>query len=95
MELNEEAYRSPGPRRAIGTSETAGGSSVAATEIWSGCPGVQGIMHLENAFYVATRNYVSSSTPPPRAGSTCLVGLLVASPAWGLLSGRTWAGQWT
>ena len=46
---------------------------------------------FENEFYVATRNYLFQFDATTWGWIHLLVGLVVASAGWGLLSGRTWA----
>ena len=57
-----------------------------------GVPGVAGAGgHLENEFYVTTRNYTFQFDATTWGWIHLIGGIIVAFAGWGLLSGRTWA----
>jgi hypothetical protein len=53
---------------------------------------LQGLIAIfENEFYVATRNYLFQFDATTWGWIHLVLGVIMASAGWGLLSGRTWA----
>ena len=94
--MTEDAYSSSGARRA--DRETSGGAVglilfAAIIMIMVGTfQALQGLIAIfENEFYVATRNYLFQFDATTWGWIHLVLGVIMASAGWGLLSGRTWA----